>query len=199
MSCLFDVLTALLMYLSPWLHLTWGCWEVQYHCSLLTMSASAHKLLSCCQTHHPINLWHPTHSFSSSYSSTFPVPLKDLPPLLIMGVERERQHDRRYVEGGEQPAGVSSLPPLRGPRTAKQAILPTELPLFMFLCSKISLVGPPHFQLNTSNLSPSLLKRFLKVFKPLAPLTSWVVISSPYSAFQICFFQVNPCLFLYLN
>lgn len=33
----------------------------------------------------------PTHSFSSSYSSTFPVPLKDLPPLLIMGVGRERQ------------------------------------------------------------------------------------------------------------
>lgn len=28
----------------------------------------------------------PTHSFSSSYSSTFPVPLKDLPPLLAMGV-----------------------------------------------------------------------------------------------------------------
>lgn len=146
-----------------------------------TSNLTALSLL--CQPQH-INCWTvvihttpsifdtPTHSFSSSYSSTFPVPLKDLPLLLIMGVGREQQHTQNIC-GGQRAACRSEFSPsTEGPRTAKQATLPTELPLFMFLCSKISLVCHPHFQLNTSNSSPSLLKPFLKVSKPLAPLTN---------------------------
>lgn len=94
---------------------------VSPHLWLLRRPVSITALSLLCRPQH-INCWTaiihtapsifdtPTHSFSSSYSSTFPVPLKDLPLLLIMGVGREQQHTQNIC-GGQWAACRSEFSP----------------------------------------------------------------------------------------
>lgn len=106
-----DVLTALPMYLSPWLHLTCGCWDVQYHCSLLTTSVSAQTV--------ELPLYAPPHLSLTPPHTHFPLATPPLSPCLLKiyhryslwGWGREQQHTRQSVCGGQRAACRSEFSP----------------------------------------------------------------------------------------
>lgn len=150
------------MYLSPSLRLTCGCWDASSITAFSFVSLSTQTVELPLYTAPHLSLTPPHTHFPLATPPLSLCLLKIYHPYSLWGWGREQQHRTERMWRAESSLQEWAL------SLSLCLTLPTELPLFMFLCSKISLVCSPHFQWNTSNSSPSLLKPFLKVSKPLA-------------------------------